>query len=208
MKATKTQDNSYTFFNEEYQENYHSITGALEEAQKKFIQPLKVHDGQTILDICFGLGYNTFAAIENAKHLKIIALEKDAVVLNELQSLDINKTYEIIKKVAKEKRYKDTNYDIQLIIGPAEATIKGIKETFDCVFLDPFSPKKNPELWTKEFFQEIYKRMKPGAQLATYSCARIVRDNLKAAGFLVRDGPRVGRRGPSTIAIKEDLEVR
>ena len=74
---------------------------------------------------------------------------------------------------------------------------------FDIVFLDPFSPRKNPELWSEEFFKEIYSRMKKGAKLATYSCARKIRENLKTAGFKVIDGPNVGRRGPSTNAIKE-----
>ena len=202
MKLTKTKDNSYTFFNEEYNEAYHSLTGALEEAQKKYIEPLEVQDGDVILDICFGLGYNTFAAIQNAKNLKIIALEKDEQILQELQHLDIGGKYAIMKKLAKEKYYKDENYDITIIMGAAEQTLKKINTKFDKVFLDPFSPKKNPELWTKEFFQEIYRVMKPGAKLATYSCARIVRDNLKAVGFFVKDGPKVGRRGPSTNAIK------
>ncbi len=205
MKVTKTKDDSFTFFNEEYQEAYHSLTGALEEAQKKYIEPLQVKEGDVILDICFGLGYNTFAAIEHAKHLKIIALEKDENILKELQSLKINKNYEKIKKVAKEKYYKDPDYEITLIMGAAQETIKKVKEKIDKVFLDPFSPKKNPELWTKEFFEEIYTRMKPGAKLATYSCARIVRDNLKAVGFIVTDGPKVGRRGPSTIGQKPFL---
>ncbi len=202
MKVVQTKDNSFTFFNEKYQEVYHSLTGALEEAQKKYIEPLEVKDNQVILDICFGLGYNTYAAIENAKNLKIIALEIDQNVLDQLQELNISPKYEIIKKVAKDHYYKDKDYEIKLILGPAEITIKDIKEKFDVVFLDPFSPKRNPELWTKEFFQDIYKLMKPGAQLATYSCARSVRDNLKAAGFEVRDGPSVKRRGPSTIAKK------
>ncbi|MDP3728277.1 MAG: MnmC family methyltransferase [bacterium] len=205
MKLTKTKDNSYTFFNEKYQEAYHSLTGALEEAQKKYIEPLGVKDGQVILDICFGLGYNTFAAIEKAKHLKVIALEIDEEILKELQSLEINNKYNIIKKIAREKYYKDKNYEITLLLGPAQETIKTIKETFDIVFLDPFSPKKNPELWTKEFFQEIFNRMKPGAKLATYSCARAVRENLKEVGFIVTDGPSVKRRGPSTIAEKPSL---
>lgn len=205
MKLTQTNDRSFTFFNEDYQEAYHSLTGALEEAQKKFIEPLDVKEGQVILDICFGLGYNSFAAMEHAKHLKIIALEKDERILEALQEIKINKKYEIIKHVAREKYYKDQDYEIQLILGPGEQTIKEVKEIFDCVFLDPFSPKKNPELWTKEFFEEIYKRMKPGANLATYSCARSVRDNLKAAGFLVKDGPKVKRRGPSTLALKPFL---
>ena len=203
MKLVQTKDKSYTFFNEEYQEIYHSQTGALEEAQKKYIEPLGVKDNQVILDICFGLGYNTFAAIENAKHLKIIALEKDPKVLEDLQTLDIKGNYNIIKKVAKDYYYKDDNYEIKLILGPAEETIKKVKEKFDIVFLDPFAPRNNPELWTEEFFKEIYSRMKKGAKLATYSCARKIRDNLKSAGFKVIDGPNVGRRGPSTNAIKE-----
>ena len=203
MKLIQTKDKSYTFFNEEYQEIYHSQTGALEEAQKKYIEPLGVKDNQVILDICFGLGNNTFAAIENAKHLKIIALEKDPKVLEDLQTLDIKGNYNIIKKVAKDYYYKDDNYEIKLILGPAEETIKKVKEKFDVVFLDPFAPRNNPELWTEEFFKEIYSRMKKGAKLATYSCARKIRDNLKSAGFEVIDGPNVGRRGPSTNAIKE-----
>ena len=203
MKLIQTKDKSYTFFNEEYQEIYHSQTGALEEAQKKYIEPLGVKDNQVILDICFGLGYNTFAAIENAKHLKIIALEKDPKVLEDLQTLDIKGNYNIIKKVAKDYYYKDDNYEIKLILGPAEETIKKVKEKFDIVFLDPFAPRNNPELWTEEFFKEIYSKMKKGAKLATYSCARKIRDNLKSAGFKVIDGPNVGRRGPSTNAIKE-----
>ena len=68
------------------------------------------------------------------------------------------------------------------------------------MFLDPFSPPKNPELWTESFFREVKKLMKPKAILATYSCARIVRDNLKKAGFIVKDGPIIGRRSPSTLA--------
>lgn len=202
MKVVQTKDKSFTFFNEKYQEVYHSLTGAIEEAQKKYIEPLGVKDNQVILDICFGLGYNTYAAIENAKNLKIIALEIDQEVLNQLQELNIGLKYEIIKKVAKDHYYKDKDYEIKLILGPAEKTIKTLKDKFDVVFLDPFSPKRNPELWTKEFFEDIYKLMKPNAQLATYSCARTVRDNLKAAGFEIRNGPCVGRRGPSTIAKK------
>jgi tRNA U34 5-methylaminomethyl-2-thiouridine-forming methyltransferase MnmC len=202
MKLVKTEDNSFTFFNEHYNELYHSRTGAMEEAQKKYIEPLGLKDNQVILDICFGLGYNTLAAIEKAKHLKITALEKDQNILNELQRLNINKKYNIIKEVAKNHYYKDENYEIILILGPAEKTIKQIKEQFDIVFLDPFAPRNNPELWTQEFFQDIYKVMKQGAKLATYSCARMVRDNLKAAGFIVTNGPHVGRRGPSTNATK------
>ena len=86
------------------------------------------------------------------------------------------------------------------MLGDARDTMKKLNGNFDVVFLDPFSPKKNPELWTKEFFYDIRKLMNKKGVLATYSCAKIVRDNLKKVGFSVKDGPCVGRKSPSTLA--------
>ena len=208
MKSVKTKDGSITFYNPDYDEHYHSLSGAMEEADKKYVEALGVKDGDIILDICFGLGYNSYAAIKAKKDLKIIALEKDKVVLEELQEIELDEKYEIIKSLTKNLSYKDEHYELKLILGDAQETIKQVTETFDIVFLDPFSPKKNPELWTKEFFEEIYKRMKPGAKLATYSCARLVRENLKAVGFEVIDGPTIGRWAPATIAKKSILTTQ
>ena len=78
--------------------------------------------------------------------------------------------------------------------------IKNLNQKFDAVFLDPFSPKKCPELWTERFFKDIRKLMKQNSVLTTYSCAKITRNNLVNAGFNVKDGPSIGRRAPSTIA--------
>ena len=88
-----------------------------------------------------------------------------------------------------------------MLLDDARETIHEINEV-DIVFLDPFSPKVCPELWEEEFIKNISRKMKPGAVLTTYSCARIVRDNLKKAGLTVTDGPRIGRRGPSSVAKK------
>ena len=72
----------------------------------------------------------------------------------------------------------------------------------DAVFFDPFSPKKQPELWSVDLFQKIFQIMASGARLTTYSCARQARENLQAAGFRTEDGPVVGRVSPGTIATK------
>lgn len=209
MRVVKTKDNSYTLYSEEYTECYHSISGALEESFKKYVEPCEIKAGMNILDIGFGLGYNSGAAIQKARKITIIALEKDVNVLKEIQKIKVpyffEKTYEIIRKAAKTLSYKDKNIELNIILGDAVKTIKNIltiKTKFDAVFLDAFSPPKNPELWTAEFFKDIEKRMKPNAKLATYSCAGSVRRNLKEAGFRVEDGPVVGRKAPSTIAIK------
>jgi len=210
MKLVKTNDSSYTYHSDEYDETYHSTSGALEESLKKFVGPCKIKDGMNILDIGFGLGYNVGMAIFKAKDLKIISLEKDPFVLRAIQEVTVPywfvKTYNIIKKAATHMEYNDEHNHIHILLGDARETIKKILTTkeetkFDAVFLDAFSLPKNPELWTVEFLTEIKKRMKKGAILATYSCASQVRKNMKEVGFEVKDGPVVGRRSPSTIAI-------
>ncbi|MCK5025252.1 MAG: hypothetical protein KAS15_01575 [Nanoarchaeota archaeon] len=207
MKQVKTRDDSITLFNEQYQEHYHSHTiGAIEEAFVKFAEPCKIKDGMKILDVCFGLGYNTLAAISKSRQLEIVGLENDLKILEKTATIEVperfRKDYEIIRKVAKTLKYNEDGLKIRILVGDARQKIKEAGNGFDAVFLDPFSPKKCPELWTKEFFDEIFRRMNKGAILATYSCATIVRKNLADAGFTVMDGPVFGRKSPATIGIK------
>jgi len=211
MKLIKTKDNSYTFYSEKYNEAYHTTSGALEEAFKKYVEPCNIKPGMNILDIGFGLGYNSGAAIQKARRIKIIALEKDLSIIRQIPYIKVpywfDDAYNVIKKTAFNLNYKDNQTEINILLGDARESIKKIltvqeQNRFDAVFLDPFSPPKNPELWTVEFLKEVYKRMKKGAILATFSCAGVVRRNLKEVGFEIKDGPIVGRRTPGTIAIK------
>ena len=216
MKKIITKDNSVTFHNPEYDEHYHSLTGAKEEAVKKYAEPCRIAElakekGEiAILDVCFGLGYNSAAALDAALsanpkcRIRIIALENDQKILDEARNLEAGfRNYDLIKEIAEKHNAERGNIELELLFGDARDKIKEIEGIeFDAVFLDPFSPKKCPELWTKEFFKDIFKLMKRGAVLATYSCARSIRENLKAAGFEVKDGPVVGRWAPGTLAIK------
>ena len=197
MKPVITGDGSKTFFNEEYQETYHSKTGAVEEAVKKFVEPVKDKVRPRILDICFGLGYNSAAALGVFEECYIIGIENDAKVIREIQDAPF-RHYNEIQLATQGKSSR-----VEIRVADARKDIKKLDaESFDIVFLDPFSPKKCPELWSEAFFRDIFRIMKPGGILTTYSCARTVRENLRNAGFQVRDGPKVGRRGPSTIAPK------
>ncbi len=204
-----------TFYSDQYKEFYHSTTGAKEEVLKKFVEPCKDLFNKpklNILDICFGLGYNSAGLIDSVLKLNpdckinIIGLENDINILNKIKDVNIDfKSYRIIKQCIIDeidKVVKINNVSLKIVLGNALKTIKMINENFDIVFLDPFSPKQCPELWTLDLFKEIYSKMNVEGILTTYSCARTVRDNLTNAGFVVKDGPKVERRGPSTIAIK------
>ena len=89
MRLVKTKDNSYTLYSDKYTETYHSISGALEEAEKKFIIPCDIKPGMNILDIGFGLGYNIGMAVHKTRKLKIISLEKDPSVLKEIKNIKV-----------------------------------------------------------------------------------------------------------------------
>lgn len=211
MQRITTKDSSYTFYNEEFDEYYHSLSGAHEEAREKYAIPaLKFYEKYlinakkiTLLDFCFGTGYNSLVFIQQMRKaghtlpIHIIALERDQEIIEQGK---------IVLKDLYEEMHKDSNVTLTHIMGNAEQTINNTffqEHTIDICFFDPFSPKKCPVLWTGEIFKTIYNYMNTPALLSTYSCARAVRDHLREAGFKVADGPTVGRNAPATLAYKE-----
>ncbi len=207
MERIITDDGSVTFYNRDADDIYHSRTGAVEEAVRKFAEPsgarqLARQGSVEILDICFGLGYNTAAALDAILQenpccdYRIIGLEADRRILQMTGSVAPKFAhYALVRQAVAGK-----NPRIRIIVGDARQSILAVPGMFDIVFLDPFSPAKSPGLWQADFLAKVRGKMKKGAVLATYSCARTVRDNLKKAGFYVSDGPAVGRRSPSTLA--------
>ena len=213
-----TDDGSITYRNPEVDETYHSHSGALNEALKKYVLPsgIDTHKGDiTVLDVCYGLGYNSFVALawwlEHHAEEKIhfICLENDPEIIRLGSELKLSKTLQYPQKFFTEvaahpgvltnaPRCSGVLYldDLRNQIPNLEAN------SVDMCFFDPFSPKKAPDLWTREIFAHIYRALKPGGTLTTYSCARKARDAMREAGFRVEDGPTVGRRSPSTIAKK------
>ena len=216
LVKTITGDNTETFINEDLRESYHSFTGAVEEALKKYAIPCKIKEyakaGKvTILDVCFGMGYNSALSIDIALEvnpdceIEVVGLEYDPEIINKIQ--EVNPP---IKFFASYKRltpstleFKEGKISVKIILGDARETCKQLPENyFDAIYFDPFSPKTAPEMWQIPFFKEMHRVMKPKAILATYSCARMARENMAAADLVYDDGPIVGRRGPGTIATK------
>ena len=64
FKPYLTNDGTIGLYNEEFDDIYHSATGALTEAYEKFIYPIDFanllkKDKINVLDICYGIGYNS-----------------------------------------------------------------------------------------------------------------------------------------------------
>jgi tRNA U34 5-methylaminomethyl-2-thiouridine-forming methyltransferase MnmC len=215
-----TADGSFTFFSEEFQENFHSHFGAKQEAEEKFVNPCQLKEKAAVrsklylLDICYGLGYNTAAAldwiwqIEPQCQVELIALESDldvpkAAIEQRLLHQWSSPIPELLTELVTTKQLKTERLRASLLIGDARQTIRDAitqKFTADAIFHDPFSPPKCPQLWTTEFLALVKNCLKTDGIWATYSCAASIRAALLQVGFRIGASQCVGRKSPGTIA--------
>ena len=215
LQKISTADNTETFLNVKVGESYHSQTGAVEEALKKYAIPCNIKEKAKsgkirILDMFFGLGYNSAMAIDVALKenpdcvIEVIGVEYDPAILSKIQ--DVNPPISFFrhyKKLAPNSlQFQEGNVSVTILHGDARDVVKELQGEFDAIFYDPFSRNTDPDTWSAELFTDMHRVLKNDGVLATYSCARMARENIKAAGLVYDDGPIVGRRGPGTIAFK------
>ena len=188
----KTKDDTFTLKSLEYNECYHSSEGALRESYYKHVSvgfDVVKKKEIKILDICFGLGYNSFVAIlnrpENTK-LKIYSPELDLDLIKSLKNFKYPKEFEkikhIINGISENLYYKDKWVEIEVANKDAREYIKTLKN-IDIVYQDAFSPKVNNELWTIEYFNDIKNLLNKDGVITTYSVATPVRCALYKLGF-------------------------
>ena len=185
-KLVQCADGTNTFFSVEFDEAYHSTKdGALNESLEKHVKPaLALTQGKeqlTILDICFGLGYNTFATLYHIKQqqldtkIHILSPEFDEGLVRSLERFDYPPEFDtirpIIKAVSQDLYYEDDQFKIEVLLGDARKSIPNI------------SPSHNPLLWTREYFAALRSISKEDAVLTTYSTAAAVRLGLYENGF-------------------------
>ena len=61
---------------------------------------------------------------------------------------------------------------------------------------------KNPNLWSNELFQAIYRNTAPSGRLATFTAAGQVRRGLEQAGFTIEKRPGFGKKREMITAQK------
>ncbi len=194
-----TKDGSYSLRSIFFQENFHSLSGALEETKSKFTAPsdLTRFKGKTLnaLDICFGLGYNSASLLnellKQKTSLNWYALEIDK---NPLKYSLRNKSFlklwapkvkNIFKSLYRNDYFEDQFFKCRILWGDAREQIKLIPSSnkFDLIYLDGFSPQRCPQVWTIEFLSKVTEKLNPQGYLITYSCSAAVRKTLRKLGL-------------------------
>ena len=220
-KMVKSSDGSFTAYSKEYDEHYHSTRdGALHESLVKHVIPaFKVKQNQdeiNILDICFGLGFNTLSTFYYCKQnnikakINIYSPELDKDLVRSLKHFHMPREFEefrdMILDLSQSGVYKDELWHVEIFLGDAREYIKRFPHAkFDIVYQDAFSPSSNPILWTKEYFEDIANIIKKDGVLTTYSIALATRLALYENGFNIYVyEPKDARK--STIASLGELE--
>lgn len=191
----RTGDDSFTLRVPELNEHYHSVHGARTESEHVFIQAgLKYILQQPrkqlqILEVGMGTGLNVLltAIAPDIPAISYTALEPHplpASLFEQLQMPDAteNKFLQKIHQGPANNSYPITD-KLQLLKLPVHLEKWENAEQFDLVYYDAFGPQAQPDMWTAEQFERLYRWMHPGAVLVTYCAKGEVRRTMQAAGF-------------------------
>ena len=209
-KIIITDDGSSTIHLPEWNEQYHSKHGAIQEAYHVFIkhglqyfrdQNPNFEQPISILEIGFGAGLNAFITfLEAEKHcinIDYVGVEAYPVAMAEINQLnypealqELGKT-DVFKDLHKTKWEEPQNMSPFFILTKQKKFFSEIDDTNKChlIYFDAFGARVQPELWTEGIFQKMYNALKNQGILVTYSAKGSVRRAMEAVGFKVERLP-------------------
>jgi len=203
-----TGDGSSTIHIPEWNEQYHSKHGALQEAIHVFINMglLPVYAREelseiSILEIGFGTGLNALVTYEEARNrsntVNYTGVEAYPVAKDEVGKLNFS---EIIKdplavdffnKIHESEWGKEVEITKSFKLTKQQKFFQDIEdiELYDLVYFDAFGARVQPELWSVDIFKKMYNALKRNGILVTYAAKGSVRRAMLEVGFLVERLP-------------------
>ena len=205
-----TSDGSKTIQIGEWNEQYHSIHGAIQEAKHVFIKMglnhfLELHKVKSIrvLEMGLGTGLNAFITALEAEirnlHIHYEAIEAFPVLKHELSQLNYpsllaNKNQESLFETIHDVSWATPNsITTNFTLTKVQQYFSKLEyfSLFDLVYFDAFGPRVQPDLWTPDMFRRMFNALKPRGVLVTYSAKGSVRRAMQSVGFFVErlEGP-------------------
>ncbi|MGY0393016.1 tRNA (5-methylaminomethyl-2-thiouridine)(34)-methyltransferase MnmD [Bizionia sp. KMM 8389] len=203
-----TGDGSKTIQIDDWEEQYHSVHGAIQEANHVFIKTgfdaylenSKQHQ-ISILEIGFGTGLNALITLLNAEeksvYVNYVGVEAYPVQEAEISALNYEELLEGNSSKTYFKNIHSTSWETVSQISEYfkltknEMKFQDISTTnsFNLIYFDAFGARVQPELWTETIFMKMYQALKPNGILVTYAAKGSVRRAMQAVGFLVERLP-------------------
>lgn len=207
-KIIQTADGSVTIHLPEWDEQYHSKHGAVQEALHVFINSglyFWIEKEQkkevSILEIGFGTGLNAFITYLEAKKadlkIKYTGVEAFPVTSEEVKELNYaeklrnGQEKEIFLRLHEAEWDKPVGINGNFVLTKLQKKFHQIQGegTFNLIYYDAFGARVQPELWTEEIFAIMHRALEPGGVLVTYSAKGSVRRALQKVGFMVERLP-------------------
>lgn len=199
-----TADGSKTLYINEFNENYHSHHGALQEAMYVFIKNglnLVNFYEINILELGFGTGLNVLVTIDeflktDKNHIvKFFTIEKYPVNKKEVEELGYDSFFEDSKMKGYYYKIHDCEWNKSIEILPNFHFTKFHCDFFELknldlpkinlVYYDCFGARVQPDLWERPLFEMVSDKMESGGLLTTYSSKGSVRRILDELNFKV-----------------------
>lgn len=206
-----TADGSTTIQIPDWNEQYHSKHGAIQEAQHVFLKTglgnldlkkFKENDKElVVLEAGFGTGLNAlltyFWAKENNIKIRYISLEAYPVIndevlkLNYPQQIEDEKAASIFNKIHKAEWEK--NIEISPYFSLHKKHLKfdelQLSKVAHIVFYDAFGPRVQPDLWEIKVLKLFKTALQDKGVFVTYCAKGSVRRNLESLGFEMKRMP-------------------
>lgn len=212
--------------------SYHSAAGAASETQHVYINssglPNHWSAGRdtSVLELGLGTSMAMLMTIDQALSKKApifyLALETDWLepeIIRQLELQNLLNHRELVEDWLAVREQWEANgkprvthwsprdsIEVEIHFQDIKAWIdESVVHRFDAIYFDPFSHDTAPELWSSKVFAKMKELLRTNGRLTTYSCARIVRDNIEVAGLHPEKvkGP-VGGKRESLIATHVD----
>lgn len=207
LELKLSEDGSHTLYREDIDETYHSIHGAVQEAEHVFIQsglaPLIGKKRMlTILEMGLGTGLNALLTAN------LTALVKQQIHYIGLEAYPVEK--ELVEKLnypsligGTSQKHFDAIHDLNwgrvgvvnnyMTIQKVEQKLEDFipRKGIDLVYYDAFGPGAQEEVWDINLFDKLFNYMNSNSVLVTYCAKGQVRRDLQTVGFEVEriDGP-------------------
>lgn len=168
-----TSDGSVGLYNKDFDDIYHSADGALSESYDKFILPLDFNrllslDNIKILDICYGIGYNSKSFLNfifeniilknfSQKKINLSSSHASNIVPIHTNNIFIKNLKKLFNKC---NNYTDTIYDDNIF---GKIYIKAIDNDKKLIFLSPFIKTGEKKFHNKNLdfnYEKIEKYLK------------------------------------------------
>lgn len=199
-----TDDGSTTIRIPEWDENYHSTHGAIQEAKHVFIKNgldlFQNQDSISILEIGFGTGLNAFITfletlnIEKVNYVGVEAYpisQEEIAQMNYVSELDSEMYQEIFDKMHSCDWEKQETITENFHLTKRKQFFQDIedKNQFDLIYFDAFGYPLQPELWSEVIFKKMYDALLPKGTLVTYACRSSIKNAMLSVGFSIEKLP-------------------